>query len=273
LTSAVALVAVALAGCGGGGDERDSATASAPTTSSTASSATAPTPDAGAPEAVAPVTELVGEVERFSMEGDCAKAVSLIMPAVLPDPEGGPSAENCQAIQGSINILRRFVPGDSAVFGTGAVIDGTDGGERIALTATLDETKHFKLTGITERGAQVGTDAPSGVDFEGPAAAFVAALRGDDCKSAHAALSSISRLAYANPKQFCSVFEDNFMADPSALGSRLQADPTAELVDFGGTRNAHFFGLSTNPSGYRTIFVGTTAGGVPLVTDVLPVER
>ena len=69
------------------------------------------------------------------------------------------------------------------------------------------------------------------------------------------------------------MFEDNFMADPSTLGERLRSDPTAELVDLGGTRNAHFFGISTNPAGYRTIFVGTTAGRVPLVLDVLPIER
>jgi hypothetical protein len=267
-SSIAALVAVALTGCGGSGDER-----SATTTSSTASSTTEPVTSATVPEAAEPVTELVGEVERVSTHGDCAQVVSLIAPADLPDPEGGPSAENCQAIRRTIDTLRRFEPGDSAEFGTGAVIDGADGNKRIALTAALDGTKHFKLTGVFERRAQIDTEPKSAVDFEAPAAAFVKALRDDDCKSARAALSSISRLAYASEKQFCSVFEANFTTDPSGLGARLQADPTAELVDFGGTRNAHFFGLSTNPTGYRTVFVGTTEGGVPLVLDVLPVER
>jgi hypothetical protein len=267
-SSIAALVAVvALTGCGGG-DERSSTAAS-----TTAASTPERAPSATVPEAAEPITELVGEVERVSTHGNCAQVVSLIAPADLPDPEGGPSAENCQAIQRTIDTLRRFEPGDSAEFGTGAVIDGTDGDKRIALTAALDGTKHFKLTGVFERRAQIDTEPTSPVDFEAPAAAFVKALRDDDCKSAHAALSSISRLAYASKKQFCSVFEDNFTADPSGLGARLQADPTAELVDFGGTRNTHFFGLYTNPTGYRTIFVGTTEGGVPLVLDVLPVER
>jgi hypothetical protein len=260
------LATVALAGCGGG-DERD-----ASPTSTTASSTTS-VPSAKVPDAAQPVTELVSAIERFGPQGDCKQAVKLISPADLPEPEGGASARNCQAIQGTLDYLHRFEPGDSAEFGTAALIDGAIGGRETALPAALDETKHFKLTGITERKAQLGTEGAAEVNFEAPAAAFVKALRDDDCTSARASLATISRLAYASLKQFCSIFEDNFMADPSGLGARLKADPTAELVDFGGTRNAHFFGLATSPSGYRTIFVGTVGGGQPLVMDVLPVER
>jgi hypothetical protein len=252
-------MAVAVAGCG---DEASS------TSRNTTSSATS-----SAPDAAQPVTELVSAIEQFGAQGDCGQAVKLINPVDLPEPEGGPSARNCQAIQGTLDFLHRFDPGDSAEFGTAALIDGTVGGKQVALPAALDQTKRFKLTGINEKKAQIGTEAAPEINFEAPAAALVKALRDDDCTAAHASFATISRLAYANLKQFCSVFEDNFMTDPSDLGARLQADPAAKPVDLGGTRNAHFFGLATSPAGYRTIFVGTVGGGDPFVLDVLPVER
>jgi hypothetical protein len=63
------------------------------------------------------------------------------------------------------------------------------------------------------------------------------------------------------------------MSDPSSLGARLKVDPSAELIDLGGTENMHAFGLATEPAGYRTIVVITAEGGEPLLTDVVPVER
>jgi hypothetical protein len=65
------------------------------------------------------------------------------------------------------------------------------------------------------------------------------------------------------------------MASPEGLGARLQADRAAEPVDLGGTRDVHFFGLATEPAGYRTIVVsGVDQGGFsPLIYDVLPVTR
>jgi hypothetical protein len=257
------LVVVALVGCGGGGDEPGASTTS---TTASAQSATVP-------EAAQPVSDLVGQIEQLDNEGDCAQVVELANPADLPEPEGGPNARNCQAIQGLLNVLGSFEPDDSAEFGTAAVIQGTIAGKPIALEAALDQTKNFKLTGGSTARQQLDTETPPDRDFEAPAAAFVKALREDDCKAAHAAFASISRLAYANVKQFCSVFEGNFMSDPAGLGARLQADPAAELADLGGTRNTHFFALATEPTGYRTIFVGTVAHGEPLVMDVLPVER
>jgi hypothetical protein len=264
---AAVATAIALAGCGGGGD------ASSITSTASSSSTTSTSTTSSAPKPAQPVTELVSAIEQLGPKAGCEETVNLINPVDLPEPDGGPSARNCQAIGGTLDVLHRFEPSDSAEFGAGAVMDGTVGSDEIALTATLDQTKHFKLTGITERRAQIDTQAAPEVNFEAPAAALVKALRDDDCTSAHAAFATISRLAYANLKQFCSVFEDNFMADPDGLGARLQADPTAELVDLGGTRNTHFYGLATSPAGYRTIFVGTVGGGDPFVLDVVPVER
>jgi hypothetical protein len=261
----LSLSVVALTGCGG-----DSDAPTAGTTSTTTGSADA---TQAVPQAAQPVAELIPALERLGAQGDCADAVKLINPPVLPEPDGGANARNCTAIQGTIDRLDGFRASDSAEFGTAAIIDGSAAGDQFALVVALDQTKSFKLLGIYFRRPEIGTEPPPETDFEAPAAAFVKALRDDDCTSARAALSPVSRFEYANLKQFCSVFEDNFFTDPDGLGARLQADPAADLVDLGGTRDVHVFGLATEPAGYRTIIVGTIAGGEPRVSDVLPVER
>jgi hypothetical protein len=225
------------------------------------------------PQPAQPITELVSTLDGFGGKADCADAVKVLHPADLPDLEGGADAANCKALHTFIDALNVFKASDSAEFGTAALIDGTNGDMEVSKIAVLDETKSFKLLGIYAQKPQIGTDARPDADFEAPAAKFVQAMRDDDCKSAHAALSPISRLAEGNAKRFCSTFEDMYMTDPASLGPRLQADPEADLIDLGGTRNEHFFGLATEPAGYRTIVVGTTKDGVPLISDVLPVER
>jgi hypothetical protein len=255
LAGLVVTLAIAVAGCGGEG-------------SSTAAKATPP-----APEAAQPVTQLVSAIEGLGPHGDCEQAVKLINPADLPEPEGGASPANCEATQVLVDGLRTFEPSGSAEFGTAALIDGEADGKPVALQAALDGTKSFKLIGVTTRGPQIDTKASSDVDFEAPAVALVKALRDDDCTSARAAIAHISRLSLASLKQFCASFEDSFMTDDAGLGARLQADPTADLADLGGTRNTHFFALATKPAGYRTIVVGTVAHGEPRVLDVVPVER
>jgi hypothetical protein len=274
-------IAVALTGCGGGSSDETSTVASTTTTSTTVASTTttADTTDTVAipdsvPKPAQPITELAAAVDEFGTQGDCAQAVALINQADLPDPEGADNPRNCNAIAGLISTLSDFKSTDSAEFGSAGLLDGTNADGPIAIEAVLDQSRSFKLTGGTLPGAQIGTEPRAGIDFEAPAAAFVKALRDGDCKAAHSALVPVSRLAYADEKQFCSVFDDNFMAAPEGLGARLQADPDADLVDLGGTQDAHFYGLPTTPAGYRTILVGKAedAGGTG-VFDVAPVER
>jgi hypothetical protein len=272
----VAGISVAVAGCGGGADT--STVASTAASSTTTTSATADTTDSVAipnsvPDAAKPVTELAAAVAQVGTEGDCADAVRLINEAVLPDPENGESPSNCKGVKVLLAILRDFKASDSAEFGSAAIIEGTSGGNPIAIEAALDMNRDFKLTGGSFSSAQVGTAPSTGVDFQAPADAFIKAVRDGDCKAAHGAVSPDSRLAYASENEFCSVFDDNFMVAPAGLGARLQADPGADLIDLGGTRNAHFFGIATQPAGYRTIIVGTVDTGDPLVFDSVPVER
>jgi hypothetical protein len=268
----VSVCVVALTGCGGGNGGDGSTPAS--TTTSGSSTTTSSADAAAIPEPAQPITDLIPAIEGLDRQDACAEAVDLLNQVDLPDPEGGASPRNCAAIGGVFGTLDGYKVSDTAEFGTAAIIDGTAPGVKYATqTATLDQTGHFKLLGSTTKGPQIGTEPGPGVDFEAPAATFVKALRDEDCPAAYATISPISRLSYGNQKQFCSVFKDNFLSDPSTLGARLQADPSADLVDFGGTRNLHFFGLPTEPAGYRTIVVGTAQGGEPLISDVVPVER
>jgi hypothetical protein len=261
---------VGLVGCGGGGGAGTTTAASSGPgkTNATAVADSSST----VPKAAQPVGGLLGDLEQLPDDASCAQVVALIHPADLIEPSGGPSVANCGAIDGVLATLRAFQPGEAREFGTGALIDGDAGGKPISLVAALDQTGNFKLLGTYFLRSQIGTETPTGGDFQLPANGFVKALRADDCKGAHATLAPLSRLAYGSAKQFCSAFEDNYMASPTSVGSRLQADPAAKLVDFGGTRNARFLGMATEPAGYRTIIVGTVAGGAPLVLDVLPVE-
>jgi hypothetical protein len=252
--------AVALAGCGGG----DTSTAVSTTTTSTTAAAQAPEP-------AHPITDLVSALDELDGQSTCTQALESINPVVLPDPEGGDSERNCSGTGTLLGVLSDFEPADSAEFGTGAVIDGTSGGDPVTLTAALDDTGSFKLTGVTANRNQIGTEPTA--DFEGPAAAFVKALRDGDCKAAHSELWQFSRLAYADEKEFCSLFDDNFMTEPEGLGARLQADPDADLIDLGCTHDEYFFGLPTAPAGYRTIMVSTVEHNDTAVTEVVPVER
>ncbi len=219
------------------------------------------------------MAELVPALEQLGARGGCARAVALINPADLPERGAGPSRRNCLAIRKLLQRLRGFKATAEAEFGSAAIVDGTAGGKDVGLVMALDDAKRFKFTGFAFPTHQRGTEPRAGVDFTRPATAFVRALKDGDCKAAHAALASASRLAYASEKQFCSLFKANFLAEPTGLGARLRADPGAHLVDLGATRNVHFFGLATAPAGYRTIIVGALGNEGALVYDVVPVER
>jgi hypothetical protein len=259
----VAVVAVALAGCGGGDDASPP-----PSTTATGSGPTA----RAVPEAARPVAELAAALERLGAKSGCADVLKLVNRVDLPEPSGGPTPRNCGSIQTLLGFLRRIKVTDSVAFRTGAIVDGSIGGRQVAFEAALDQTRSFRLIGLYVPRPQVGTKPRRRIDFKGPAAAFVRALRAGDCKAARAEVAPFSRLAYASEKQFCSVFRANFLDKSTGLGARLRADPGADLVDLGGTRDLHFFGLATKPAGYRTIVVGKLHNGASRISDSLPVE-
>lgn len=253
-----------MAGCGGGDDASPGASTTGPGSAATTRAV---------PEAARPVAGLVSALGRLDARSGCTEVLKLVNSADLPEPTGGPNPRNCNALRGLIGRLRRMKASRSVEFGTAAVVDGAIGGREIAIEAVLDQRRSFRLTGLSVPRHQVGTKPRTGVDFKRPASAFVTALRAGDCKAARAVVDPVSRLAYGSEQQFCSAFDAVYMARPAGLGARLQADPGAELIDLGGTRDLRFFGLATRPAGYRTIVVGTLPNGASRVTDSVPVER
>jgi hypothetical protein len=262
--SVAAAIVVAVSGCGGG----DDASPGAPTTP-TGSAA----PGRTVPEAAQPVAELRAGLDRLGPRSSCAEVVKLINPADLIDRTGGPSARNCASLRGLIGLLRRIRTTGSVEFRTAAIVEGTVGGSPIALEAALDQTRRFRLIGLSVPRHQVGTKPSAKARYRGLARAFVKALRDGDCKAAYALLAPYSRLAYGNEQQFCSKFKATFLTAPAAFGARLRADPGAAPIELGGTRDVQFFGVPTKPAGYRTIVVGKLGKGKIGVSDTVPVER
>jgi hypothetical protein len=259
--------AMLLAGCGGG-DGSSTTESSTGESSTTEASAEFPAPEQ-------PIGAVVPVLERALAGGDCADALAVVHPVVLPEPDRADSQANCEEAQRRLRFLGDFEVTESAEFGTAAIIDGVRDGEDLALPFALDEQLAFKWTSLTNSRHEVGTAPSSGVDFEASPRALIEALRAGDCRAAHKTLAPGTRLYYENQDQFCRLFDDNFTATPEGFGSRLENDPDADLVELGTTRDLAFYGVATAPAGYRTIIVSGSPGGEPKtrVVDVVPVER
>lgn len=152
------------------------------------------------------------------------------------------------------------------------MIDGKVDGTPTALPMALDESGRFKYLSLTNVRPQVGTVLPQNADYVVTAGALVDSLRAGNCKATYALLQPGTRLDYGNIKTFCRKFDENFLTKPAGFAARLQADPEAKPVELGATRDLAFFGVATDPAGYRTIVVGS-AGNDSKVYDVVPATR
>jgi hypothetical protein len=258
-------LAVAAGGCGGGA----TTTTTVEKTVDESSTTTADTPTGSAP--IADAIDALAEVGKGG--GECQVDLEVAAQVQLPDPEAGATPENCKAAQRFLLTLRGFKPGQSEEFGTGAVVDGTQAGKELTVVLALDGSKSFTWSGLTLSRPEVGTSPIKGMDYQRNADRLVAALRDGDCHAAHEAIGPQTRLTYSSEDEFCSAFDENFMTKPDGLGVRLQSDDQAELTDLGGTADVHFFGLATEPAGYRTLIVSSATQSDPVVADVIPLER
>lgn len=257
------------AGCGGSADSSSTTSAQ---TSVSSSSTTTTSAAAGVPTAATPLADQIDALERAGKSPDCALALQVVAEVRLPDPEGGDSAANCKQALDQVGVIRGFEAGKSEEFGTGALVDGTQDGKELTLILTLDGSRNFTWAGLTLSRAQVGKPL-EGSDYGANAERLLAALRAGDCHAAYDTIATATRLSYSSEQEFCSVFDDNFMAARAGLGARLRADCNAKLTDLGGSTDAYFYGLVTKPAGYRTVVVTVATHGDPLVIDVVPVER
>lgn len=212
--------------------------------------------------------------ERAASQFDCQDALRVVHPALLPEPDAGTSHENCKNARSRLRTVEGFRAGESAEYRTGAVVDGEAGGSTLSLIFALDESGQFKWISGTHARSEVGTEPARQIRFDPAAAALLQALRADDCRAAFATIAPHTRLSYGGEKEFCAKFEDTFTSSPEGFGSRLQADPDAKPVFLGATRDEAFYGVATQPAGYRTLIVnGAPKGDQPTVYDVVPAER
>jgi hypothetical protein len=244
-----------LAGCGGGGGG-----------ASTTSGQDVPQPKQAIPDQVP-------AFEEAASSSDCALALRVLQPVKLPEPEAGDSKENCAAAVPTIRSLQGFKATTSKEFGTAALVDGQVNGQELSLVWALDDQGDFKWTGLKADAHQLDTKPTGRADFKQPVDAFLQALRDEDCQAAHAQLAPGSRLSYGDQKTFCGLFAKNFTADPEGFGSRLQADTEAQAAELGGSNDFRFYGVATNPAGYRTVIVGAAGKDAPKVYDVVPAAR
>jgi hypothetical protein len=249
---------VALTGCGGGSSGNGSADGD----------------PSGVPQPTRPISAQIPVFERATSRLECDDALQVVHPSLLPQPEASSSDANCRAALSRLRTARGFQAADSAEYGTAAVVDGEANAGTLSLIFALDEDGEFKWISGSHTRREVGTEPPPQVHFEPAATALVAALRADDCRAAFATIAPDTRLYYGGRKGFCDKFEDTFTATPEGFGSRLQADSDARPVPLGATRDQAFYGVATEPAGYRTVIVnGAVKGDEATVYDVIPAER
>lgn len=252
----IAAALAALAGCGGssGGDPSSG--------------------DSSTPQPQEPIGQRIPAFERAAAGLDCDDALEVVHPALLPQPESGASEPNCDAAVDVVRSVRGFRATDSQDFGTAAVVDGAANGSVVSLIWALDDEGQLKWIGGTHSRPEVGTERQDSVEYNRGAKAFLEALRADDCEAAFKAIAPHARLAYGGRKEFCDKSEDTFTATAEGFGSRLKADPDAELVPLGATRDMAFYGVATKPAGYRTVITnGSREGERSTVYDVIPAQR
>ncbi len=262
--AAVVAGLVLILGAVGCGDDEESAATTATTTT-----AERPQP----PEPAERLSRQIPVFQRAVAEQSCDDALEVIHPVNFRVPDDPTSERNCSDALGPVRAEEGVEVTRSDEFGTGAIVDTRLEGNEEALLWALDATGSFKWTTAYIARPQVATEPTAGLDFERTATALVEALRDGDCQAAHATLLPTGRLAYEDEQEFCKVFKDNFQG-PGDLGTRLRKDPAAEPVPLGETRDVAFYGLVTQPAGYRTLILGTPSPGEePLVIDVVPTER
>jgi hypothetical protein len=248
-------VGALLAGCGGGGGG-----------ASTTSGQDVPQPKQA-------IADQVPAFEEAASSSDCALALQVTHPVKLPEPEAGDSKKNCAEAVGSLRSVQGFKATTSKEFGTGALVDGQSSGKEQSLVWALDDQGDFKWTGLVADAHELDTNSTERTGFKQPVDAFLEALREEDCQAAHAQLAPGSRLSYGDEKTFCGLFAKNFTADAEGFGSRLQADPEAQATELGGNNDFRFYGVATNPAGYRTVIVGAVGKDAPKIYDVIPARR
>lgn len=228
------LVLFLLAGCGGGGD--DSTTAEG---SGSKSAGNAPV----AKETVERFAARFEEAATAAASGDCKTVDSFNALNIAALPCGGKDGKNYADLE---------VTGTEA-FGTGGVVDFTDAEapNGATLLIGLDQSGKFGvMASLVSETEEVGTEPGQVAVSDKAVKSFLRAVREEDCD---AYFDQALTLSQDKAKECKAEFA-------SSTPDELAADPGAEPVRLGGVADFAFYGLSTEPDGYRTIVTLPGAG-------------
>ncbi|MGD9735263.1 MAG: hypothetical protein AB7V58_06595 [Solirubrobacterales bacterium] len=145
----------------------------------------------------------------------------------------------------------------TATFGTGGIVDFKDKQAPKGATALvgLDQSGRYGLMYTPISGKrEVGTKPKRLAASDSGVYAYIGALRGKDCDAYFR-----NALTFTQNKA-----KECHEAFTSPVQGELAADPDATPVRFGGVADFVFYGLSTEPDGYRTI-VTLPASNPPVV--------
>lgn len=235
------LVLFLLAACGGGGDESTTAERSG---SGGAGNAPA------AKETVEQFAARFEDAAAAAASGDCETVDSFNALNLVMLPCGGKDGKAYAQLK---------VTG-TASFGTGGVIDFTDAEapDGATLLVGLDRSGRFGVMASLVSGKEeVGTNPGQPAVSDKAVKNFIRAVRAEDCDAYFDQAFTFSQDKAKECKaEFASSTPDELAADPGAKPNRL-----------GGVADFVFYGLSTEPDGYRTIV--TLPGGSPSEVVVL----
>jgi hypothetical protein len=229
---------VPLAGCGGGGGEPQ-------------------TPQQRL-QAVLP------DYERALADQDCRAYARFAHSQIRPagrGPDDPPDAAECRNLGFSYTRLMGFEAKRTKIFGSAAMVEGEIAGQLVALVWLVDVDGEWKQVQATPPGVipQIASQSRLQNRFRQNAAAWVAAMRGGDCRAVFRLINPASPFLGERPadvRGFCTRFREA-RTKPDRLAYQLERAPAARPIDLGGTRDFHFFRLDTGGGRSWTLIMNT----------------
>lgn len=220
----------ALAGCGGGGGDKTSAT----TAKGGAVRNVDPVPDEK-------VQDVIDRIRGAATATDCEAVKGL-----LHSTYGDISDAACQAIKAQID---GFQDPKGTTFKTGAAVSyRTATGRRRLVVLALDTDRKYHVAFIDDvPGQPIGT--AQGAPFNRNARAVVKAMRDGDCDAFLPLVSRTDGLGVGPDEEVCRRVSD------VPFRRELVGNPRAQPVSLGGNADVAFYKLRTRPDAYYTMIM------------------
>jgi hypothetical protein len=253
-TGAVAaVIAVLVAGCGGGDDKA------------------APAKAGGSPKPSEPLAAAARRLERVVPTGDCKQLGKLMLHSVrrgspVP-PSKPPSRAECRFIRQEARLdLDGFKVKKVRQFGPAGVVEGSGtharGTNVVGTVWALDVDRSWKLLYDAILRPQIGVQPRAGVDNN--ARAFVASLVTRNCPSIWRGLNVGSRFvrqANGSLRTFCKQFLPAYKQKGNGIAD-IGAHPAVKPERLGATRDIALFGLDLSSGRYLVLVLAGRIGGI-----------